>query len=44
MRQKAPHVFKMVSAARGTIERHFGKLFVKVNAPEWFAKDIQPNS
>jgi hypothetical protein len=41
MRQKAPHVFKMVERRRaGLIERHFGKLFVEGQRTGMVRKDI----
>ena len=41
MRQKAPHVFKMVERRRAElIERHFGKLFVEGQRTGMVRKDI----
>src|SRR5256885_11849156 len=41
MRQKAPHVFKMVERRRAElIERHFGKLFVEGQRAGMVRKDI----
>ena len=41
MRQKAPHVFKMVERRRAAlIERHFGKLFVEGQRAGMVRKDI----
>ena len=41
MRQKAPHVFKMVEGRRAElIERHFGKLFVEGQRAGMVRKDI----
>jgi AcrR family transcriptional regulator len=41
MRQKAPHIFKMVERRRGElIERHFGKLFVEGQRAGMVRKDI----
>src|SRR6266581_4747881 len=41
MRQKAPHVFKMVERRRGDlIQRHFGKLFVEGQRTGMVRKDI----
>src|SRR5256886_15458020 len=41
MRQKAPHVFKMVERRRAElIERHFGKLFVEGQRTVMVRKDI----
>ena len=41
MRQKAPHVFKMVERRRAElIERHFGKLFVQGQRTGMVRKDI----
>jgi len=44
MRQKAPHVFKMVERRRGDlIQRHFGKLFVEGQRTGMVRKDIPAN-
>jgi hypothetical protein len=41
MRQKAPHVFKMVERRRAElIERHFGKLFIEGQRTGMVRKDI----
>jgi len=44
MRQKAPHVFKMVERRRADlIQRHFGKLFVEGQRTGMVRKDIPAN-
>src|SRR6266576_4188074 len=44
MRQKAPHMFKMVERRRAElIERHFGKLFVEGQRAGMVRKDIPAN-
>jgi len=41
MRQKAPHVFKVVERRRGAlIQRHFGKIFVKGQRAGMVRKDV----
>jgi hypothetical protein len=41
MRQKAPHVFKVVERRRGAlIQRYFGKLFVKGQRAGMVRKDV----
>jgi len=44
MRQKAPHVFKMVERRRADlIQRHFGKLFVEGQRTGMVRKDVPAN-